>query len=64
MPNPKIVIVLSKNGVESVTVSAPDSVGRALGYELCKGIERELGMVNEAVKRQLNDANGNQDETH
>ncbi len=64
MPSPKIVIVLSKNGMESVTVSAPDSVGRALGYELCKGIERELGIVNEAIKRQINDASANQEETH
>jgi hypothetical protein len=51
MPNPKIVIVLTKNGVDSVTVSAPDSLGRTVGYELCRVVEKELQSLGEAVKR-------------
>lgn len=51
MASPKIVIVLTKTGIESVTVSAPDSAGRALGYELCQEIEGELRSLGESVKR-------------
>ena len=53
IPNPKIVIVLSKNGVESVTVSAPDSFSRNMGYEFCRTIEKEICALNEAAKKQF-----------
>ena len=55
MPSPKIVIVLTKAGIESVTVSAPDSVGRTFGYELCKTMERELSVLSEAMKQRCKD---------
>ncbi len=53
MLNPKIVIVLSKKGVESVTVSAPDSLSRKMGYELCQTIEKEISVLNETAKKQF-----------
>ncbi|MGE5446706.1 MAG: hypothetical protein ACM3SR_19260 [Ignavibacteriales bacterium] len=53
MPNPKIVIVVDKNGVDSVTVSSRDALDRQFGYELCKSIEHELIALSEAVKRRF-----------
>ena len=53
IPNPKIVIVLSKNGVESVTVSALDSFSRNIGYEICMSLEQEIYSLNETIKKRF-----------
>lgn len=50
IPEPKILIVISRSGVESVTVSASDSTSREFGYKLCRNIEKEIKVLNELVK--------------
>jgi len=47
---PKIVILLNQNGIDSVTVSATDTKSRALGYEICKSIEKNLETLSSIVK--------------
>lgn len=53
MPNPKIVIVLTKNGIDSVTVSAHDTLSRLKGYEICQSLEGQLATLGEIAKRGL-----------
>ncbi len=53
MQNPKILVVIDKNGVDSVTVSSNDALDREFGYELCKSVEKELIALSEAVKRRF-----------
>jgi hypothetical protein len=53
MPNPKIVIVLTRSGIESVTVAASKPLSRTVGYEICKTIEGEINKFENAVRTKL-----------
>lgn len=50
---PKIVIVLTRNGVEAVTISSNSPLERNFGYEICKGIEHELAILDAAIRRKF-----------
>lgn len=51
MSSPKIVVIITTKGIESITVSAADSPGRVFGFELCRCIDPELLELDIAIKK-------------
>lgn len=47
----KIIVVITSDGIESVSVASRDTIERAIFYQLCTCIEPELSQLNSAVKR-------------
>lgn len=63
---PKIAIILTPDGIDTVTVLSTGSEARKAGYRLCSLLEDEIRSFEKAIisKGQFpNDANGNE-ETH
>ena len=48
--NPKIVLILTPKGVESVTVHALDAESRRVGYNTCAALEPTFAEVNKIVR--------------
>ena len=47
--NPKLVVIITRDGVESVTVHASDIKSRQAGYKTCIALEAVLNDVNKVI---------------
>jgi len=47
--NPKLCIIITRDGVESVTVHASDVKSRQAGYKTCVALEAVLEDVNRVI---------------
>ncbi len=48
--NPKICVIITRDGVESVTVHASDPESRQAGYNTCAALEPTFAEVNKIVR--------------
>ncbi len=48
--NPKLCIIITRDGVESITVHASDPESRQAGYNTCAALEPALVEVNQIVR--------------
>ncbi len=47
--NPKICVIITRDGVESITVHASDPESRQAGYNTCAALEPTFAEVNKIV---------------
>jgi len=56
--NPKIAVIITKRGVQSVTVQALSAESRKAGYETCSAIEPVFKDINRIVRGLYKDSKG------
>lgn len=53
----KLAIIVSENGVESVTIISEGREARTAGRSLCEFLENEISEFELAIKKKINDYN-------
>jgi hypothetical protein len=53
--NPKICVIITRDGVESITVHASDAESRRAGYNTCAALEPTFAEVNKIVGEMFGD---------
>lgn len=51
--NPKIAIILTPSGIDTVTVLSTGSEARTAGYKLCSLLENEISTFEAAILKKL-----------
>lgn len=52
--NPKIAIILTPGGIDTVTVLSSGQMARKAGYRLCSLLEDEISAFEAAILKKLN----------